>query len=195
LSCRSMNPNLRRILFPLIVVVVFLVVRELQSERKSFNSLPLVQDSVLTSVTSTNALIVRAVDGDTVTVLIDGQSDEVKVRLLGVNTPESVDPRRPVQCFGREASKFLASLLENRRVRLDPDMQADEVDKYGRLLRNVVREDGLDVNVHLIREGYANAYVSFPMNKDRKTELKRLEEEARQSLKGLWSPTTCSGLK
>ena len=146
-------------------------------------------------VTSTNAVVRRVVDGDTIIVVYDGKEEEVKVRLLGVNTPESVDPRRGVQCFGEEASKYLKQLVEGKRVRLEEDPAADERDKYGRLLRNVVTEAGGDVNALLIQDGYANAYVSFPQNKQRKADLKRFEAKAKGEQKGLWNPQTCNGQK
>lgn len=144
------------------------------------------------AVTSTNALAIRAVDGDTIEVQLDGSTDKVKVRLLGVDTPESVDPRRPVECFGKEASKFTASLVDGKRIRLVADPKADEVDKYGRLLRNVILADGKDLNATLISEGYANAYLSFPLDKIRKAQLTVLEREAKETQRGLWNPETCS---
>lgn len=149
----------------------------------------------LVNVTSTNALVTRVVDGDTLVAIYDGKVEEVKVRLLGVDTPESVDPRRGVQCFGKEASKYLQQLVEGKRVRLEEDPAADERDKYGRLLRNVITETGGDVNALLIQEGYANAYVSFPQNKERKAALKRFEAKAKAEQKGLWHPETCNGLQ
>lgn len=128
-------------------------------------------------------------------VALDGSTEEFKIRLLGINTPESVDPRRPVQCFGKEASHYLQQWIEGRWVRLDPDPAADERDKYGRLLRNVVTEEGVDVNAKMVEEGYANAYVSFPQNKQRKAQLRRLEQEAKTAQRGLWNPSTCNGQK
>ena len=144
---------------------------------------------------TTNALVVKVVDGDTIEARIDGQQDLAKVRLLGINTPESVDPRRPVQCFGKEASNFVKQLMEGKRIALREDVQADDRDKYGRLLRNILLEDGTDVNALLIKEGYAYAYVSFPLNKERKAEMRRLEQEAKTAKRGLWSPETCDGMK
>jgi micrococcal nuclease len=143
----------------------------------------------------TNAVIVRHVDGDTVVAKMDGEKDEVKIRLLGVNTPESVDPRRPVECFGKEASAYTGKRTEGKRVRLEADPQADNVDKYGRFLRTIVLEDGTDVNAELVHEGYAYAYVSFPMTATRKTNLKKLQSEAEAAKRGLWNPKTCNGQK
>lgn len=143
----------------------------------------------------TNALVVKVVDGDTIEARTDRGNETEKIRLLGINTPESVDPRRPVQCFGKEASTFAKQLMEGKRIALKEDVQADDRDKYGRLLRNILLEDGTDVNALLIKEGYAYAYVSFPLNKDRKAEMRRLEQEARTAKRGLWSPETCDGMR
>jgi len=141
--------------------------------------------------TSTNAFIVRAIDGDTLKVRIDGMNDEVTVRLLGVNTPESVDPRRPVECFGKEASAYTARMTEGRRANLLSDPQADEIDRYGRLLRNVVLADGMDFNAELVREGYAYAYLQYPLDPSRKALLTHLQSEAEAEGKGLWGLGQC----
>lgn len=138
----------------------------------------------------TNALVTRVKDGDTLVVKLDG-GEEATIRLLGVNTPETVDPRKPVECFGKQASDFTKSKLHDARVRLDADPQADERDKYGRLLRNLTLEDGTDFNALLIQEGYAYAYLSFPLDPERKRELKQLETEAKEAGRGLWGEGTC----
>lgn len=138
----------------------------------------------------TNALVIRTIDGDTIRVRFD-DGIEASVRFLGVDTPETVDPRRPVACFGKEASAFTKRLTEGRRVFLVADPHADEVDKYGRLLRNVYAEDGTDIIAALIREGYGHAYLKFPLDKARKAELARLEEEAREEGRGLWAQGVC----
>jgi micrococcal nuclease len=111
--------------------------------------------------------------------------------MLGINTPESVDPRKPVECFGKEASRHSHEMLQDQRVRLEADPQADERDKYGRLLRTVFLQDGTDVNATLVRDGYAHAYLSFPLNPLRKRELRTLEQAARTNKVGLWAPGVC----
>lgn len=143
--------------------------------------------------TSSNAFVVRAVDGDTLIVQLDGEKQERRVRLLGINTPETVDPRKPVECFGKEASKFMHELVDGRRVRLEADTQADERDAYGRLLRSVFLEDGTDINLVMVHDGYAYAYLSFPLNPLRKRALKKQQEDAKLSERGLWNPATCMG--
>ncbi|MDD5725975.1 MAG: thermonuclease family protein [Patescibacteria group bacterium] len=140
----------------------------------------------------TNAAVVRVVDGDTIDVKLDAEPNkEYKVRLLGVNTPETVDPRRPVQCFGKEASDFTKHTLNGKRIKLEADPQADERDKYDRLLRNIFLEDGTDFNALLVKDGYAQAYVSFPQNPARKVELRKLESEAKAAGAGMWAPGAC----
>ncbi|MBP7005679.1 thermonuclease family protein [Patescibacteria group bacterium] len=142
---------------------------------------------------SSTAQITRVIDGDTIDALIDGETKIVRVRLIGVNTPESVDPRKPVQCFGKEASKHVKTWIEGKRVALVEDPQGDDRDKYGRLLRILVLEDGTDVNATLVANGYAHAYVDFPMKKTRKAQMRTLEREAQSGQRGLWNSVTCNG--
>ena len=170
-----------------VVAAVFLLILSRVSAAPS--SEPVTEPRAIAS-TTTNAIVIRAVDGDTLEARLD-DGQEVKVRLLGINTPESVDPRRPVECFVKEASKHTASLVEGKRARLEPDPQADEVDKYGRLLRNVILEDGSDLNASLVRDGYAYAYLDYPLNKERKVQLARLQDEAEIAKRGLWNPEIC----
>jgi micrococcal nuclease len=134
---------------------------------------------------ATNATVTEVADGDTLTVVFD-DGTEARIRMLGVDTPETVDPRKPVQCFGKEASDFTKGVLTDARVRLDPDPLADERDVYGRLLRNVTTEDGTDFNAQLIAEGYAHAYLSFPLDPVRKKQLADLEAQAKAEQRGLW---------
>lgn len=140
----------------------------------------------------TNAKVISVVDGDTIEVEMDSEPGKtVRVRLLGINTPETVDPRRPVECFGKQASDFAKRTLSDKRIWLESDPEADEVDKYGRLLRNVFLPDGTDFNAFMVENGYAYAYVSFPQNKARKTELRALEQSAKENNLGLWNPEIC----
>ncbi|MFH1077932.1 MAG: thermonuclease family protein [Patescibacteria group bacterium] len=151
----------------------------------------IVAPSTTVPVVEANATVIRVVDGDTFVATLDTEPGEWKVRMLGVDTPETVDPRKAVQCMGKEASDFMKGLLTGKRVRLEADPQADERDKYNRLLRNVVLEDGTDVNAFLVRQGYAHAYLSFPLTPARKTELRDLQEQAKADRVGLWDPGKC----
>src|SRR6478752_8590167 len=97
--------------------------------------------------------VVRVVDGDTIQVQLDGGRTE-RVRYIGMDTPESVKPDTPVQCYAKAASAENKKLVQGERVKLVPDAEAR--DRYGRLLAYVYRErDGLFVNAELVRRGYA----------------------------------------
>lgn len=150
--------------------------------------------SAIVPVMQANATVLGVVDGDTFEALL-ANGETWTIRLLGVDTPETVDPRKPVQCFGKEASQKLTDLIDGTAVRIEDDPEADEVDRYGRLLRNVYLTDGTDVNALLVREGYARELTSYPQNADRKAELRTLEREARDAGRGLWNPATCGGVK
>ncbi len=115
--------------------------------------------------------VTRVIDGDTIE-LESGQ----RVRYIGLNAPESVDPRKPVQCFGQEAVKKNKELVEGKKVRLEKDVS--ETDKYRRLLRYVYLEDTF-INDYLIRQGYAYA-SSYPPDVKYQERFKEAEEEARQ---------------
>jgi len=127
--------------------------------------------------------VVRVVDGDTIHVRVDGRRE--KVRYIGVDTPESVKPGTPVQCFAKRASALNARLVEGEQVRLVLD--AEERDRYGRVLAYVYRaRDGLFVNAALVRRGYAQP-LTIPPNVAHAGEFRRLAATARRQGRGLWS--------
>jgi micrococcal nuclease len=127
--------------------------------------------------------VVRVVDGDTILVALDGRRE--RVRYIGVDTPETVKPDTPVQCFGQRASAYNHALLDGRSVRLVGDAEAR--DRYGRLLAYVYRAgDGLFVNAALVRGGYATT-LTIPPNVAHADELAALAGEARRAGRGLWS--------
>lgn len=122
-------------------------------------------------------------DGDTIRVVVDGKNE--KVRLLGIDTPETKDPRKPVQCFGVEASNYAKSLMGEKYVRLEKDPSQGDRDRYNRLLRYVYLEDGTEVNARLVEAGYAVAYVRYPVTKMETYES--LQAQAMNNNLGLWS--------
>ena len=134
------------------------------------------------------ARVQRAVDGDTVEVRLAGGAIEA-VRLLGIDSPESVDPRRAVQCFGREAAAAAQALLAGRTVELVKDVE--DRDGFGRLLRYVYLGDEL-MNARLVVNGYAFARP-HPPNLRHAELLDALEAYARAHGLGLWSEATCAG--
>ena len=132
----------------------------------------------------TNATVAEVVDGDTIVVRSKG--DRERVRLIGIDTPETVHPTKPVECFGQEASERTKELLPvGTLVVLRRDVEAR--DRYGRLLAYVFRsEDGLFINLDLVLEGFAHAY-RFPPNDALAAQFSRAESLARTSGLGLWA--------
>lgn len=130
-------------------------------------------------------LVTKVVDGDTIRVEMAGK--KYTVRILGVDTPETVDPRKPVQCFGKEASNEIKNLLEGQRVILQKDIS--DKDKYDRLLRYVFLplEGGqtLFVDDYLIREGFAHV-LTIPPDVKYAEQFLEAQREARAAKKGLW---------
>jgi len=132
---------------------------------------------------NTGGNVLRVVDGDTIHVRVAGQDESV--RYIGVDTPESVKPGTPVQCFAKRASAYNERLVAGERVRLVLD--AEHRDRYGRLLAYVYRaRDGLFVNAALVRGGYA-VPLRIPPNVAHAGEFRRMAATARQKGRGLWS--------
>ena len=122
--------------------------------------------------------VVRVVDGDTIE--IEGGE---KVRYIGIDTPETVDPRKPVQCFGVEASKKNKEMVEGKMVRLEKDIT--DRDKYNRLLRYIWLDD-VFVNLELVKQGFAYSY-SYPPDIKYQDQIVNAQQEAKAAIRGLWS--------
>jgi micrococcal nuclease len=132
--------------------------------------------------------VVRVVDGDTIHVRVDGR--EETVRYIGVDTPESVKPGTPVQCFAKKASAFNHRLVDGEKVRLVRDAEAR--DRYGRLLAYVYRaRDNRFVNATLVRRGYA-VPLTIPPNVAHAEQFRDLASAARRAGRGLWSSCPAS---
>ncbi len=144
------------------------------------------------------AVVERVIDGDTVEVRITDRVDGLgagkatlggtySVRLIGIDTPESVKPGSPVECFGKEASAAASALLDGRQVRLVKDVE--ETDAYDRLLRYVYLE-GEMANARLVVNGYAHAYT-YPPDVRHSALFVWLERRARAGDSGLWAEGVC----
>lgn len=129
--------------------------------------------------------VTKVIDGDTFEFKSDGIL--YKVRLIGIDTPETVDPRRPVGCFGKNASNETKRLIEGEEVVLTKDIS--ETDKYDRLLRYVFLPiaggDNLFINDYLIRQGFAKS-STYPPDVKYNERFQLAEKEARDNLRGLW---------
>jgi micrococcal nuclease len=146
------------------------------------------------------ATVTRVVDGDTIEARIEervdgpagggGQVGETyDVRFIGIDTPESVKPGTPVECFAKEASAATKALLEGESVRLVKDVE--ETDRYERLLRYVYIGEEM-ANARLVANGYAYAFT-YPPNVRHSELFVQLQREAREGKRGLWSADACSG--
>jgi micrococcal nuclease len=131
----------------------------------------------------TEALVVRVIDGDTIKVRLDGQV--YSVRYIGIDTPETVHPDKPIEWMGPEASEANRRLVEGQTVYLEKDVS--EVDQYGRLLRYVYLADGAFVNAELVRLGYAQV-STFPPDVRYQDLFLEKQREAREAERGLWGP-------
>ena len=134
--------------------------------------------------------VLRVVDGDTIVVLTEKSKTSIsttKVSLIGVDTPETVRPSKPIERYGKEASTFLTNLLKGEEVYLLYEGKTPTKDTYGQLLAYVYRApNGLFVNAEIVRQGYGHAYVKYPFKY--MEQFKRLESAARSAKRGLWSP-------
>jgi micrococcal nuclease len=134
--------------------------------------------------------IIQVVDGDTIRIEVDGVTESV--RIIGMDTPEVVDPRKPVQCFGVEASNQAKKLLAGQTITLEIEESQGARDKYRRLLGYVIMPDGRDFGTIMISTGYAYEYTyNTPYKKQ--SIYRQAQAEAREAELGLWSPETCSG--
>ena len=134
---------------------------------------------------SATVQVVRVIEGDTIQVCcVFG--DRVKVRYIGINTPETHHPARGVEPYGKEASEANRRLVDGKTVRLEFDVQ--QLDKYGRTLAYVYLKDGTFVNAWLVENGYAMVMTVPPNVKHQELFLK-IQREAREARKGLWSQT------
>lgn len=132
----------------------------------------------------------RVVDGDTVIVDLDGERE--RVRLIGVDTPESVKPGSPVECFGREASDFLKKELSSQKyLYLEFDEEAGRRDRNGRILAHLFNTQAQNINHKIIEQGYGYEYTYRGQKYLHKQEYKEAQKEADKNKRGLWADGAC----
>jgi len=170
------------IAIPTIVIAIFCI--------PAFTQLAVTSDAIPTLTTpdfskSIACPVLRVIDGDT--IVVDSNGLKITIRLIGIDTPETKHPTKPVQYYGKEASRFTDNLLKGEKVYLVGEPLPGALDRYGRTLAYVYRApDGLFVNAEIIRQGYGHAYTRFPFKY--MEEFKQLERFARKAEKGLWAP-------
>lgn len=140
-----------------------------------------VQSAISQKVSTAEAKVTKVIDGDTIQ-LEDGR----KIRYIGIDAPETNDPRRKVECFGQEAKKKNKEMVVGKSVRLEKDVS--ETDKYGRLLRYAYI-DNIFINDYLVRQGFASV-ATFPPDVKFAEQFRAAEQEARENNRGLWNNCT-----
>ena len=173
-----------------ILIGMFLVSR---TTAPLFKSVSIASHTIPTTSTDTSIAtewhtVAKVVDGDTLVIEMNGRS--VTLRLIGLDTPETVDPRKPVQCFGKEASSKAKEVLAGKTVRLEMDPSQGTLDKYGRTLAYVFLSNGTLFNEYMIAEGYGHEYT-YNLPYKYQSEFKSAERKAREEKKGLWADGMC----
>ncbi len=176
--------NIYLILLLLTLIISVLFAQKNETKETTIENQPVEQNQITVIPATENPqtsektyLVTKVIDGDTIE--IEGGQ---KLRYIGVDTPETVDPRRAVGCFGKEASNKNKELVLNKQVRLEKDVS--ETDKYGRLLRYVYVGD-IFVNKYLVEEGFAKA-SSYPPDIKFQEIFKTAQTFAINNSKGLW---------
>lgn len=183
----------RRIRFSALLVLIIIALGGFAAQTAPDQVKQLIRDPIEQTVTEVTDTIVEAqpglahvtqtIDGDTIEIELNGKTE--RVRMIGIDTPETHDPRKPVQCFGEAAATHTKQLLEGKNVRLEANPQDADRDKYRRLLRYVYLPDGTLINAKLIEDGYAFAYTVFPHPK--LDDFRAFESTARTANRGLWA--------
>ena len=137
--------------------------------------------------------VLRVIDGDTVVIETDGVP--LKVRVIGIDTPETMHPAKPIEAFGPEATAHARTLLEGNKVQIqyDPDPTHDRWDRYGRLLTYVGLPDGRDFGLLMIRKGFARAYLKYPFSRIAK--YVAAEQAAKNDRVGMWGDSDSGELE
>lgn len=195
MSHASPEKMLGAVKFIIILIIIGVIVDFLPENLKVVPNIQIGGKSTLdksSSVSKDSYKVTHVVDGDTIDINYNNTIQ--RVRLLGINSPESVDPRRAVECFGEEASDYAKSLMKNQEVRLEFDDSQARFDQYDRLLAYVYLLDGQMVNRKMIADGYAYEYTYNSAYKYQK-DFKDLQSIAKNLKRGLWADSTCGGTK
>lgn len=158
------------------------------SQKDSILKVPAPEGDVMPVASSSLYMVSKVIDGDTIIVEMEGQSETV--RLLGIDTPE-VDPQyNPIECYGRQATDATKDKVLNQTISLEADTTQGKRDKFDRILAYVFLADGTNLNHYLVTEGFAKEYTYNKAYKYQ-TEFRASEQVAREQQKGLWSTDNC----
>jgi micrococcal nuclease len=183
--------------FSLLVAFLLVLLNEIKLSNQTNEPSQKLKFEVTQATQSTESLkdtregpykVVKVVDGDTIEAFLDEKI--TKIRIIGLNTPETVDPRKKVECFGKEASTQANVLLNNKLIYLESDPTQQNTDKYGRLLRYIFLEDGTNFAEWMIKNGYGYEYTYDNPYKYRDL-FKQAQNDAENNQKGLWAENAC----
>ena len=132
--------------------------------------------------------VIKVVDGDTLAIEMNGQSQTI--RLIGIDTPETVHPSKPVECFGVEASNYAKAVLTGAQVSIETDATQSTYDRYNRLLAYIILEDGTNFNKLMIEEGYGYEYT-YSLPYKYQSEFQLAQRQAQTNKRGLWADGVC----
>jgi micrococcal nuclease len=168
----------QRLLFSLISLVIFAILSQVAPQAQQ----------QLSDLKPGEYRVREFYDGDTIGVDMNGRLE--RIRMIGVDTPETHHPKKPVQCFGKAASEFTKRIISDHgsAVRLEADPLSSNRDRYDRLLRYVYLRDGTLLNMRIIEDGYGFAYTQFIFTKS--NDFREVEKIARDSNRGLWASCT-----
>ena len=183
----------RRLAIPALLVAVVMAVAACSSAPTTpESSAPKSTGMPARAAPGVAALVTRVVDGDTLKALVNGRTDTVRV--IGLDTPESVKPGTPIECFALRAAAEARRLLPvGAAIRLESDPTQAKRDRYGRLLAHVWLADGTLYAERMIRGGFGIHYIYGGVPSIYARRLASAEAAARAVQRGLWSPTTCAG--
>ncbi|MBI5754441.1 thermonuclease family protein [Candidatus Peregrinibacteria bacterium] len=163
----------------LLTIITFLLLIFLYSNFHKKSSSKINYDYSIKTEEGKPITVARVIDGDTIELI-----NEERLRYIGIDTPEEVNPRKPVQCYAKEAATKNQQLVEGKKIIFYKDISVR--DKYGRWLGFVYLEDGTFVNLELTKQGFAFAYPYVP-DTSKKREFKEAEKQAAEKNLGLWS--------
>ena len=172
--------SMKRFLIPFLLFLWISLILVYFYKEKGRSRIPpkiIIGKQIIQSSQQKDIRVRRVIDGDTIEL-----ENGAKVRYIGINTPESVDPRRPMQCFGQEAKEENKKLVLGKIVKLEKDIT--ETDKYGRLLRYVY-VNSLFINDYLVKNGFAQV-STFPPDVKYQDQFRESQNEARTKDLGLW---------
>lgn len=180
----KLNKRLKQIIVVIIFVLLSLFGSSQFLNNGSYESQSGYTQDFVNELKSNALTVSRVIDGDTIEVLENGEP--IKFRLIGIDTPETVHPEKPVECFGEEAKAEMQRLLEGEEIYFNYDNAIGQSDRYGRTLVYVWRvSDDLFINQYMLSEGFANFYENTPpIHFD--TDFRESENQARAEGRGLW---------